>query len=213
MDPVIWTQWISIAILFLLSSIWSEDNIRFGYILVPFMAGFFWLIGWIQFYYLSTIIPLIILMGVISYLRSQLKSKYGVFGSSGGLLFKIVSFVIILQMAIGFVNGMALFTGPYAATPSNEYTTYTLQKANDTYAGSSSGIDILDAITNGLSIAWMMFRILWSMISSIFLIYPLLVTSFHIPSNLSLLIQCGIYLLYGAELFTMIFKPYKPAEI
>lgn len=213
MDAVIWTQWISMAILFLLSSIWSEDNVRFGYILVPFMAGFFWLIGWIQYSYLGVVVPLIVLMGIISYLRAQLKYKYGVFGSSGGLIFKVVAFLIIMQMAIGFVNGMQLFTGPYAVTPDNEYTHYTLTAANETYKGSSTELNIVEAISNGLSIVWMMFSIMMSMFSAVFLIYPILESSFHIPQNFSFLIQCGIYILYGAELFTIIFKPYRPMEV
>lgn len=213
MEPVTFTHWFSMCMLFLVSTIWSEDNIRFGYVIVPALAGIFWIIGFIQFSYLGAIIPLLFLMGIISNLRAQLKYKYGVFGSSGGLLFKIVAFVIIMQMAIGYVNGMALFSGPYAPTPENEYTSYTLQKANETYGASSSGLDVVDAIANGLSIAWMMFKVIWSMISAIFFIYPILVSSFHIPADLSLLLQCGIYMLYGAELFTMIFKPYKPVEI
>ena len=210
---VLFTQWISISYLFLLSTIWSEDNVRFGYVLVPFFAGVFWWLGWIQYTYFSVVIPLLVLMGVISYLRSQLRYKYGVFGSSGGLMFKIVSFLIFLQMAIGFINGIALFSNPYAVAPDNEYTHYTLTAANQTYGASSDGIDIVEAVTSGLTIAWMMFKIMWSMFAAVFLIYPILVNTFHIPADLSLLIQCGIYILYGAELFTMIFKPYRPAEV
>ena len=212
-----YAQWIAIAILFLVSSIWSEDNVRFGYVLVPFLAGFFYFIGWIQFAYLSAVIPLVIIMGTISFLRSQLKYKYGVFGNSGGLLFKIIAFLIFIQMAMGFVNGMnasgQLFSNNIGATPSNEFTTYTLTAANNSMYQSSAGVDALNAVTNGLMIAWTMFKVIWGMFAAVFLIYPILEGTFHIPSNLSLLIQCGIYILYAAELFTMIFKPYKPVEI
>jgi hypothetical protein len=115
------------------------------------------------------------------------------------------------------VNGMnasgQLFGTNLAVTPSNEYTTYTLTAANQSFGQSSTGIDIVDAINNGLKIAWMMFKVIWGMFAAVFVVYPLLVDTFHIPANLSLLIQCGIYILYAAELFTMIFKPYKPVEI
>lgn len=201
------------CLLFLLSSVWSEDNVRFGYIVVPSFAGIFWIIGWIQFSYLGAIIPLIIMMGIISYLRAHLKYKYGVFGSSGGLMFKIVAFLVILQMAIGFVNGLSLFSAPYATTPDNEYTHYTLSEANETYAQNSYGIDVVDAVANGLTITWMAFKVAWSMFAAIFFIYPTLTSAFHLPASLSLMLQCGIYMLYGAELFTMIFKPYKPMEV
>ena len=213
MDPVTGSQWIAMALLFLMSSIWSEDNVRFGYILVPFMTGFFWLIGWIQFSYLGAVIPLIIMMGVVSYLRGQLRNKYGVAGSSGGLLFKIVTFLIFLQMAIGFINGLALFSGELVTTPDNEYTHYTLDSAEENFAGQSSGIDIVDAVSNGVMLAWTMFKVVWMMFAAVFFVYPLLVTAFHIPASLSILIQCGIYVLYGAELFTMIFKPYQPVTV
>ena len=213
----IFAQWIALCILFLASSVWSEDNVRFGYIVVPMLAGFFWLIGWIQFTYLGAVIPLVIMMGIISYLRAQLKYKYGVFGSNSGILFKIVVFLIFVQMAMGFINGMnangQLFGSNYGATPSNEFTTYTLTAANNSFKQSTSDINIVEAVADGLKIAWTMFKIIWGMFAAIFLIYPILEGVFHIPSNLSLLIQCGIYILYAAEMFTMVFKPYKPVEV
>jgi len=204
---------IALSFIFLLSSIWSEENVRFGYVLVPLVAGFFWWAGFLPFAYLTTVIPLLIFMGVISFFRAQLKQKWGFYGTGGGILYKLVFFLIMVQLAIGYVNGLGLFQDNMATAPQNEYTTYNLTKASGAYAASSSGIDIVDAVTNGLQMAWMMFRVLWSMLASVFLIYPTLVDTFGIPINLSILLQAGIYVIYGLELFNMVFKPSKPAEV
>jgi hypothetical protein len=212
MDATLILQLISLCFLFLLSSIWSEENARFGYILVPLMAAFFWWAGFLPYAYLTTVIPLIVFMGVIAFMRSQLKYKWGVFGTSGGLIYKVVFYLIMIQMAIGYINGIGLFGGNLAATPSNEYTTYNLSTANSTFGASSYGLNAIDTVTTGLQFVWTMFGILWSMIACVFVIYPILVNTFGIPESLSLVIQCGIYILYALELINMVYKPYKVAE-
>jgi hypothetical protein len=204
---------IALSFIFLLASIFSEENVRFGYVLVPLMAAFFWWSGFLPFTYLSTVIPLLIFMGVISFMRAQLKVKWGFFGTGGGILYKLVFFLIMVQLAIGYVNGLGLFTQNIAMAPSNDYTTYNISTANSTFAPSSSRIDIVDAATNGIQMAWMMFRIVWSMLASVFLIYPTLVNVFGIPASLSLILQAGIYVIYGLELVNMVFKPSKSMEV
>jgi hypothetical protein len=204
---------IAMCFLFLLSSIWSEENVRFGYILLPLTAAFFWFAGFLPFTYMTTVIPLLIFMGIITFMRSQLRFKWGFGGTGAGILYKLVFFLIMIQLAIGYVNGMGLFTANVAENPSNEFTTYDLQKANDTFYATSSGIDALDMINNSLTIVWTIFGVLWSMLASVFLIYPTLVNIFHIPADLSILIQAGIYIIYALELFNMIYKPSKPAEV
>jgi hypothetical protein len=204
---------IALSFIFLLASVFSEENVRFGYILVPLVAAFFWWAGFLPFAYLTTVIPLMIFMGIISFMRAQLKIKWGFFGTGGGILFKLVFFLIMIQLAIGYVNGMGLFSNNMAATPSNQYTTYNLSSADATFAPTSSGLDIVDAVTNGTKLAWMMFTVLWSMLSSVFLIYPTLVNTFGIPASLSVMLQAGIYIIYALELINMIFKPSKPAEV
>jgi len=205
---------IALSFIFLLSSIWSEENVRFGYVLVPLMTGFFWWAGFLPFAYLTSIIPLLIFMGVISFMRAQLKVKWGFFGTGGGILFKLVFFLIMVQLAVGYVNGMGIFNENMASAPANDaYSTYTLENANESFAHASSGLDIVDAITNGIQMAWMMFRVLWSMLASIFFIYPTLVGIFGIPANLSVILQAGIYIIYALELFNMIYKPSKVVEV
>jgi hypothetical protein len=213
MEPTVLLELIALCFLFLLSSIWSEENARFGYILVPLMAAFFWWAGFLPFAYLTTVIPLMVFMGIIAFMRSQLKYKWGVFGTSGGILYKLVFYLIMIQMAIGYINGIGLFGNNFAATPVNEYTTYNLSTANSTFGQSSYGITAIDMVSNGLQFVWTMFKILWSMIASVFVIYPTLVNTFGIPENLSLVIQCGIYVLYALELINMVYKPYKVAEV
>jgi hypothetical protein len=213
MQPIFY-QWIALSLLFVASTIWSEDNVRFGYVLVPFLAGFFYWAGFLNYVYLGTIIPLVMVMGVITYLRSHLKYKYGVFGSSGGLLVKIVVFLIILQMAIGYVNGLGIFQTAYAPTPSNDYTlSYNLSTAQKVYAGQTTGIDVADTVANTFSIIWIAWRVMWGIISAIFYVYGPLTTIFHVDMATSALIQCGMYLLYGLTVFTLIFKPYQPVEL
>jgi hypothetical protein len=204
---------IALSFIFLLASIWSEENVRFGYVLVPLMAAFFWWAGFLPFAYLTTVIPLLIFMGVISFMRAQLKVKWGFYGTGGGILYKLVFFLIMVQLAIGYVNGLGLFTTNIAAAPQNQYTTYNITTANSTFAPVSSGLDIADAISNGAKMMWMMFSVLWSMLSSVFLIYPTLVNTFGIPASLSLILQAGIYVIYGLELVNMVFKPSKSVEV
>jgi len=206
-------QWIAIGFLFLMSSIWSEENVRFGYVLVPFMAGFFWFIGWIQFAYLSTIIPIIIMMGLLAYLRAHLKYKYGVFGSGGSLLWKIFAFVVFLQFAIVFVNGLMIFNTIYIPTPSNDMTAYNVTSAQAVYATSTYGISIVDAVANGLSLLWTSWVVFWSMILSFFTLYPTLMTNFHVPPQLAAIISAGVYLLVAIEVFVLIYKPYRAPEV
>lgn len=204
--------WIAICLLFLLSTIWSEDSVRYGYVIVPLMAAFFWWLGLLQYAYLGAIIPLILVMGVIAHLRAIGKYKFGIFGSNSGMLVKIVVFIIFVQVAIGFVNGLGMFSSPALVNQTNEYTTYTLTKASDVYTGQTTGLSIADAVTNGWNMIWTAWTVIWGMISAIFLIYPILVNQFHIPAPLSALLQVGVYILYATTVFTLIFKPYTSLE-
>jgi hypothetical protein len=196
-----------------LSTIWSEENARYGVILVPLLAAFFWWAGFLNYAYLGVVIPLIMVMGVIAHLRAIGKYKFGIFGSNSGMLVKIVVFLIFLQMSIGFINGIGMFSTPAVANTTNDYTTYTLEKASTVYAGQTTGLNIADAITNGWNMIWTAWVVVWGMLSAVFLIYPVLVNQFHVPVSISILIQCGIYILYGTTIFNLIYRPYQPVEI
>lgn len=212
MDAIVGVQWISLAIIFLIGSIWSEDNARFGYIVTAFMGAFFWWIGWLQFSYLGTVIPICIMIAIISFLRSHLKYKYGVMGSTSGMIWKILMFVIMLQFAIIIINGMAIFQSQYAETPSNEFTSYSLTNADSVFGAFTSGIGAVDMVMAALTFGWMLLTIIWSMLTSFFLLYPTLITTFHVPPLVSMAISAAIYVLTGLEIFMLIFKPYRTTE-
>jgi hypothetical protein len=177
------------------------------------MAAFFWWVGFFDYAYLGVVIPLIMVMGVIAHLRAIGKYKFGIFGSNSGMLTKIVVFLIFLQMSIGFINGIGMFDAPAITNQTNEYTGYTLTKAETVYAGQTTGLNIADAILNGWNMIWTAWTVIWGMLSAVFLIYPVLVNQFHIPPSISILLQTGIYLLYGTMVFNLIFKPYQPVEV
>lgn len=215
----LWYQWMAISILFLVGSIWSEDNVRYGYVLVPFLAGLFYWIGWLQFTYLPTVIPILIMLGVLAYMRAHLKYKFGVFGSSGGMLWKVFAFCVFLQFAIIFANGLAIFDAKYIDNPQNEFvgngtqSGYSITTAQNVYGSQTYGLDIMGAIEGAWQMVWTSFKVLWSMIEGFFNIYPTMVTSFKMPAQIATVISAGVYLLVALEVFILIFKPYRIPEI
>lgn len=206
-------QWFAVAILFLIASVWGEENVRFGYVVVPFFAGIFWWMGWIQFSYLATVIPIIIFMGIFSFLREQLKIRWGVFGSGSGILIKIVAFVIFIQFAIILVNGLLIFDAPSYATPNNTFTTYSIESAQSVYGSSTANISIIDMIVNGLAFMWMQFSLFWNVVFGFFMIYPTMVNLFHIPPPIAMVVSAGVYVLTAIEVFVLVFKPYRAPEV
>jgi hypothetical protein len=213
MDATIGLQWFALSLLFLVGSIWSEDNARFGYIVTAFIGGFFWWIGWLQFAYLGVIIPIVFMIAIVSYLRSHLKFKFGVFGSQGGLIWKILMFIILLQFAIVIINGMAIFQTQYAPTPTNEFTGYSLTNAETVFGGFTSGITGVDMVLMILSVGWLLLQLVFSMLFAFFTLYPTMVTVFHMPQLLAAAISAAIYVLTGLELFMLIFKPIRSVEV
>lgn len=213
MDAAIALQWLALCFIFLTGSIWSEDNARFGYVITALMGGFFWWIGWITFAYLGTVIPVVIMIAILSYLRSHLKYKFGVFGSNGGLLWKVLGFIIVLQFAIITINGLAIFNGQWIANPSNEFTGYTIDTAESTFGGFTTGVAGADAVIMALTIGWLLLGFLWSMLVAFFTLYPTLVSTFHVPVMIAAAISCGVYVLTALELFVLIFKPIRPVEV
>ena len=215
----LWYQWIALSILFLLGSIWSEDNVRYGYILVPFMGALFYWVGWLNFAYLTSVVPIMAMLGILAYLRAHAKYKFGIFGSGGGMLWKIFSFFVFLQFAIVFANGLSIFDAKYIDDPSNEIigsggtAGYSITKAESVYGSQTYGISIVDVITNGLQIVWNSFKVVWAMIESFFALYPTMVKNFGMPPEVATIISAGVYLLVAFEVFVLIFKPYRAPEL
>jgi len=213
MDATLALQWMSIAIIFLLGSIWSEDNVRFGYIITAFMGGFFWWIGWLQFAYLGTVIPIVFMIAIVSYLRSHLKYKFGVFGSQGGLIWKMLLFIVVMQFAIIIVNGMAVFQKQFTSNPYNEFTQYSLVTAQTVFAPFTTGFGSVDLVLAALTFGWMLLNLVWSMVFAFFNLFPTMVVTFGIPPLIAAAIAGGIYVLTGLELFMIIFKPFRATEV
>jgi hypothetical protein len=215
---------IALSFLFLLSSIWSEDNVRFGYVVTPLFAGLLWIFGLIPFVTgLGTAMATVVFMGVISFYRSQAKYKYGVFGTAGGILYKVVFFLIILQLSIGYVNSMATFTvngNPLQTvatqqqlTSAGNYQTYNLQSANQTFSNIGGDTSAWSALFYTVQLPGLVLNILINMLGAIFFIYPTLITVFGVPPALGAMLQAGIYVIYGLELINIIFRPFKPIEV
>lgn len=214
-DGAIFYQWIAIAILFVIGNIWGEDDVRFGYVLVPFMAGFFLWIKWLTFSYLGTIVPILIVMGIVTFLRAQLRYKYGYFGSSGSLLWKIVTFVVFIQFAIVFINGLAIFNTNFAETPDATTTTdlYSISSAQTVYGAQTYDLSLSDVITGGLTMFWTSLKVLFSLLLGFFTMYPTMVNVFQIPPVVAALVSAGVYLLTAFEVFAMIYKPGRHPEV
>jgi hypothetical protein len=214
-DTTIALQWMALCFIFLISSIWSERNVKYGYVIVPLMAGFFWAIGWIQFTYLPIVIPMVIMMGVLSYLRTHLKQNYGVFGSSSGLLFKIMAFVIFLQFAIVVINGMTIFNSQLASNSqlSTEFQQFSVDLAKEQYEGNTVNLDTTDNAWLGLGLVWSQWKILWQMVFGFFNIYGTMTNIFHVPPLISTVISAAVYMLTAIEIFVLVFKPYRAPEI
>lgn len=225
MDTAMGLQWFALCFIFLAGTIWSEDNVRFGYIFTPLVATFFWWLGWIQFAYLSTVLPALVFIGVISYLRAHLRYKFGVFGSNSSLIWKIMSFLIIMQLAILFINGMAIFNTNFAPTPQNEFTGtynnqtgkyeggYTLERAEDVYGGKIGEGTSTDTAAMILTLGWSMLAVVWSMLMAVVMLYPQMVTQFGVHPTIAAAISMGFYIMLALELFILLFKPVKPPEV
>lgn len=216
MDHTLALQWFALACIFLISSIWSESNVKYGYIITPLMMGFFYIIGWIKFPYLVALIPMVIMIGILAYLRTHLRTKFGVFGSSGGLIFKIVIFVIFLQFALIFVNGLAVsgvFDTTFAPNPSNEFNTYQLSSTATSFGSFTTGDSLLDPLWWGFGMIVAAWKLFWGMVFGFFNIYSTMTEIFHMPPEISRILQLGLYLLTLIEILVLVFKPFRAPEV
>ena len=208
-------MWIALSIIFVVANIWSEENVRFGYVLVPLVGAFFVTIKWISFSYLGQLLPVLIVVGIIAFLRSQLRLKYGFYGSGGSLLWKIISFVIFIQFAIIFVNGLAVFNTNFADNPSDAETSglYSISSAESVYGSQTYGMKEVDVIAGSVTLFWTSLKVLWSLAYGFFMLWQTMPATFHIPTSVAVMISAGIYLMTAFEVFTMIYKPLKSPEI
>ena len=59
-------SWISIALLVMITSLFSAVTVKFGYIVVPFMSGLFFYLGWLEI--APTLLTVIIILGILLYI-------------------------------------------------------------------------------------------------------------------------------------------------
>lgn len=62
-------SWISIALLVMITSLFSAVTVKFGYICVPFLAGFFYYIGFLEI--APVLLTVIIILGVLLYMGKK----------------------------------------------------------------------------------------------------------------------------------------------
>jgi ABC-type amino acid transport system permease subunit len=119
---------------------------------------------------------------------------------------RIALLLIFIQAAIGFTNGIGLFSHDYIKSPDNEFTKYTIQDVNkyNSLMGTNKTtswatlVQISQAFLDGLPLAG---KILFS----IGVIFPTLVNSFGIDPFIAGFFQLGIWCIYTlaiAEIIT-----------
>jgi len=208
------TQWIALGFLFLLASSFSERTAKYGYVLIPIIAGLFAYIGWLGTSYLSTIVPLLLGIGVITFLKEQFRVKLGGYGSSGSLIWRIFSFMIILQFAIVMVNSMGIYESNKIVSPDAETTStfYSLQKlapgSTDPLTGAYT------SQTNLFNTAWFFgeaimtgFLMLWTLLLGTLGLWWTLTGLFKLPASVAYALSGIVYLMFVIEIYIVIFKP------
>ena len=205
---------IALAFIFLLASIFGERDAKYGYVLIPLLGGAFWIIGWLPDIYVASIIPLILGFGVISFLREQFREKFGSGGSASSLLWKIMVFVVFLQFAIVFVNGIAVFANaPKLESINNTLTqNYNLAEAKSVY-GQYTNVTAIDQLTVGLTLIWTAWNVTWAMIFGLLDIIPNMINIFHLDAAVATIIGVGFYIMIAIEVFVLLMYRTRPPEI
>ncbi len=109
--------------------------------------------------------------------------------------YDIAMWLIILQASIGFINAIGLFETQYYATPQNAYN-YEIQDL-DEYKVLTDNPGVLDYTRMGINWAWEGLVVIFKIIFSIVIIYPMLIKEFGIPAVLSVFLQATVYVVYA----------------
>lgn len=106
---------------------------------------------------------------------------------------EITLLLIILQASIGFVDSINLFDAQYVGDVSNN-ASYTISDLSQYEVSTNSPIDELLLAAHWI---WEGFFIGIKIIFTVVFVFPALVNTFHVPIELSLFIQAGIYYVYA----------------
>jgi hypothetical protein len=206
---------LALCFIFLLGSVFGERDVKYGYVLIPLFGAAFALFGWLPPLYASTIIPLVLGLAVITFLREQFREKFAGGGSASSLIWKVMAFVVFLQFALVFVNGLAIMQESQTipgAVNTTVTQTYTIENAQYVYGNYTSPSSI-DQLSAGLTLVWTSWTLTWTMIWGMFTIYPNMINIFHMPQALSLIISAGFYIMLGIEVFVLLMFRTRPPEI
>ncbi len=200
---------------FLVAGIWSEGNSKYGYVVVPFTIALLYAIGWINFTNIGSTVAIVLVLGILAFLRAHLKTQFGVFGSNSGIIWKIISFTFFLQVAIIMLNGMAFFDVGIASDGqlNQDFAEYDIDSFQSDYSGSTSGLTTTDSAWMGFGMVWNSFINLWTLIFGFADLYKTLVSVFGIPAVVASALSAGFYLLLAIELFVLLFKPHRAPEV
>ena len=211
-------QWIALGILFLLASAFSERTAKYGYILIPLLAGLFSYFGWLDGYYLVTIVPLLLTMGVVTFLKEQFRIKLGGYGSNTSLIWKIVYFIMIIQIAIVFVNGMGIYSSidkgkivPDSTMVQNT-DSWSVYNANSADMQRFYDPTIWDQVTFFVTFVINSTLLLIQMLIGTLGIYWTLINVFGVPPSISAVLSSIVWIMFIVEIYITFAKPFSPPK-
>ena len=118
---------ISILFIIFVAGFGSRWSVRYTLMSLVGFAAIFWWFGWMNLYNADTgvinwvtplnLIILCAILGGVLYLKEANKEAAGASGAPGLTLINALYFFILLQTAIGLVNGIGLFPNNAAVTP------------------------------------------------------------------------------------------------
>lgn len=108
---------------------------------------------------------------------------------------EITLFLILLQASIGFVDSIGLFSQHYVDVPSNN-ASYTISDLN-TYTSGTQDRTWTDDVMLLAYWTWEAMFIAVKILFTVAFVMLDLVTVFHVPIELSVFIQAGIYYVYA----------------
>lgn len=107
---------------------------------------------------------------------------------------EITMLLILIQASIGFVDSINLFDQHYLNVPSNN-ASYVITDLNEYTAAQDPGIWDDIALVAGWVVESFMIGI--KIIFTVVFVLPTLVLTFHIPVELALFVQVGVYYIYA----------------
>lgn len=209
------STWIALALLFLLGSVFSQQTSKYGYVLIPIIAGLFAFFGWLPAEYLVMVIPLLICMGVITFMKEQFREKLGGYGSTGSFIWKVMIFMMLLQISIVFVASIGIFGETPAGLEANRFnqttSKWTIEGTKDQF-GTYTDTTGWTQLFFGFQMIIQMFGFMWGFMFSIFGIYWVLTGTFHMPPQLAVVLSAIVYIMFLIELYVLVFRPARAPD-